>query len=63
MALAAVSEAQFLVTGDKSLLALRGHGVTRIVTPAAMIEFLNTPDSPSRKFYHPYLAAEKPQSL
>jgi hypothetical protein len=45
LALAAVSEAQFLVTGDKSLLALRRHGATRIVTPAAMIEFLKTPDA------------------
>jgi putative PIN family toxin of toxin-antitoxin system len=46
LALAAVSEAQFLVTGDKSLLALRRHSASRIVTPAAMIEFLKTPDAP-----------------
>jgi hypothetical protein len=49
LALAAVSEAQFLVTGDKSLLALRRHGPTRFVTPAAMIEFLRGPDAPVRE--------------
>jgi hypothetical protein len=46
LALAAASEAHFLVTGDKPLLALRRHGGTRIVTPAAMVEFLKGPDAP-----------------
>jgi hypothetical protein len=45
LALAAVSDAAFLVTGDKGLLALRRHGATRIVTPAAMLECLKTPDA------------------
>ena len=40
LALAAASEAAFLVTGDKGLLALKQHGATRIVTPAAMLERL-----------------------
>jgi hypothetical protein len=40
LALAAVSEAEFLVTGDKALLALKRHGATRIVTPAFMVEHL-----------------------
>jgi hypothetical protein len=34
------------VTGDKGLLALKRHGVTRIVTPAAMLEWLKTLDTP-----------------
>lgn len=34
------------VTGDKGLLALKRHGVTRVVTPAAMPEWLETPDAP-----------------
>jgi hypothetical protein len=46
LALAAASEASFLVTGDKGLLALKRHSVTRIVTPAAMLEWLKTPDAP-----------------
>jgi hypothetical protein len=46
LALAAVSEAAFLVTGDKALLALKRHGVTRIVTPTAMLEWLKTPEAP-----------------
>jgi hypothetical protein len=49
LALAAASEAHFLVTGDKSLLALRRHGATRIITPAAMIEFLRSPDTAVRE--------------
>jgi uncharacterized protein len=40
LALAEVSHADFLVTGDKQLLVLRHHKSTRIVTPAAMIEEL-----------------------
>lgn len=40
LALAAASEAAFLVTGDKHLLALKQHGATRIVTPAFMVEYL-----------------------
>jgi predicted nucleic acid-binding protein len=40
MALAAISEADFLVTGDKALLALKRHGITRIVTPAFIVEHL-----------------------
>ncbi|MGB7592912.1 MAG: hypothetical protein WBO19_16880 [Terriglobia bacterium] len=46
LALAAASEAAFLVTGDKGLLALKRHGATRIVTPAAMLEWLKAPDAP-----------------
>jgi hypothetical protein len=42
----AASEAAFLVTGDKGLLALKRHGVTRIVTPAAMLEWLKASDAP-----------------
>jgi putative PIN family toxin of toxin-antitoxin system len=42
LARAEASHAQFLVTGDKQLLALRHHKATRIVTPAAMIEKLKT---------------------
>jgi len=38
--LAVVSGAEFLVTGDKHLLALKRHGATRIVTPAVMVEHL-----------------------
>ena len=40
LALAEASHAEFLVTGDKELLALKHHKSTRIVTPAAMVEFL-----------------------
>ena len=40
LALAAASEASFQVTGDKSLLALKRHGATRIVTPSFMVEYL-----------------------
>ncbi|MGA9056499.1 MAG: putative toxin-antitoxin system toxin component, PIN family [Terriglobia bacterium] len=42
----AASKAAFLVTGDKGLLALKRHGATRIVTPAAMLEWLKAPDAP-----------------
>jgi putative PIN family toxin of toxin-antitoxin system len=41
LALAESSQADFLVTGDKQLVALVNHKSTRIVTPAAMIEILN----------------------
>jgi uncharacterized protein len=40
LALAEASQAEFLVTGDKELLALKRHKSTRIITPAAMIEAL-----------------------
>ncbi|MBI3694951.1 MAG: putative toxin-antitoxin system toxin component, PIN family [Acidobacteria bacterium] len=40
LALAGASQAGFLVTGDKALLALKHHESTRIITPAAMLEFL-----------------------
>jgi putative PIN family toxin of toxin-antitoxin system len=40
LALAVASEASFLVTGDKLLLAVKRHGATRIVTPAFMVEYL-----------------------
>jgi hypothetical protein len=40
LAMAEAAQAQFLVTGDKELLALKHHKSTRIVTPAAMIEIL-----------------------
>ncbi|MBI3210326.1 MAG: putative toxin-antitoxin system toxin component, PIN family [Candidatus Solibacter usitatus] len=40
LALAEPGEAEFLVTGDKELLALKRHRSTRIVTPAAMISLL-----------------------
>lgn len=40
LALAAASKTDFLVTGDKPLLALKRHGATRIVTPAFMVEYL-----------------------
>jgi putative PIN family toxin of toxin-antitoxin system len=40
LALAEATQADFLVTGDKSLLTLRHHKSTRILTPAAMVEAL-----------------------
>ena len=40
LALTAVGEAHFLVTGDKPLLALKSHQSTQIVTPAALLAFL-----------------------
>ena len=42
LALAEASHADFLVTGDKRLLALKHHGPTRIITPAAMILVLKS---------------------
>jgi predicted nucleic acid-binding protein len=45
LALAEASQSDFLVTGDKDLLSLKHHKSTRIVTPAAMIEILKTPDN------------------
>ena len=45
LALAEASEAEFLVTGDKELLSLKHHKSTRIITPAAMIEFLKEAES------------------
>lgn len=40
LSLAEVSEAEFLVTGDKALQALKKHKGTRIVSPARMIDIL-----------------------
>jgi uncharacterized protein len=40
LALAEASDAEFLVTGDHELLALKQHKSTRIIPPAAMIEIL-----------------------
>jgi putative PIN family toxin of toxin-antitoxin system len=42
LALAEGGQAEFLVTGDKELLALRHHKSARIITAAAMIEILKT---------------------
>jgi len=44
LALAAASEADFLVTGDKSPLALKQHGATRVVTPAFILAHLKLVD-------------------
>ena len=40
LALAEAGQAQFLVTGDKLLLALQRHKSTRIITPAALLSLL-----------------------
>ena len=40
LALAQAGNAQYLVTGDKPLLALKRHKSTRIVTPAALTNLL-----------------------
>lgn len=40
LAIAEVGHAQFLVTGDKPLLALKRHKSTHVVTPAALIALL-----------------------
>ena len=40
LALAETSQANFLVTGDKELLALKRHRSTRIIAPAGMFELL-----------------------
>ena len=45
LALAEASQAEFLVTGDKELLSLKQHKSTSIITPAAMIEFLEQAES------------------
>jgi uncharacterized protein len=42
LALAEASHADFLVSGDKELLALKHHGPTRIISPSAMIQVLKT---------------------
>jgi hypothetical protein len=42
LAMAEAGHADFLVTGDKELLSLKHHKSTRIVTPAAMIEALQS---------------------
>lgn len=49
LALAEASEAEFLVAGDKELLSLKQHKSTRIITPAAMIEFLNKAESREKR--------------
>lgn len=41
LALAEAGQAQFLVTGDKLLLALKRHKSTRIVTPASLLDLMN----------------------
>lgn len=41
LALAEAGHAQFLVTGDKPLLALKRHKSTRIIAPAALVVLLN----------------------
>lgn len=40
LAMAAASDAEFLVTGDRALLALRRIGATAIVTPARFLKML-----------------------
>jgi putative PIN family toxin of toxin-antitoxin system len=40
LALGEASQAEFLVTGDEELLSLKQHKSTSIITPAAMVEFL-----------------------
>jgi putative PIN family toxin of toxin-antitoxin system len=40
LALAQAGNAQYLVTGDKPLLALKRHKATRILTPAALVGLL-----------------------
>jgi putative PIN family toxin of toxin-antitoxin system len=45
LALAEASEADFLVTGAKELVALKRHKSTRIISPAAMIEILKKNES------------------
>jgi len=45
LAMAEASQAEFLVTGDKELLALKHHKSTRMITPAAMIEILKVAES------------------
>jgi len=45
LALAQASQADFLVTGDKRLLALRHHKSTRMITAAAMIVSLRVRDA------------------
>jgi len=42
LAMAEAGHADFLVTGDKELLSLKHHKSTRIVTPAAMIQALQS---------------------
>ncbi|HXN45832.1 MAG TPA: putative toxin-antitoxin system toxin component, PIN family [Bryobacteraceae bacterium] len=45
LALVEAGHAEFLVTGDKELLALKRHKPARIVTPATMIEILKASQS------------------
>ncbi|HYM77794.1 MAG TPA: putative toxin-antitoxin system toxin component, PIN family [Candidatus Dormibacteraeota bacterium] len=42
LVLAEASHADFLVTGDKELLALKRHKSTRFITPASMVDILKT---------------------
>ena len=48
LALAEASQAEFLVTGDRQLLSLKQHQSTRIITAAAMVEFLQEAASGGR---------------
>src|SRR5260370_37494348 len=49
LALAAASQAEVLVTGDKELLSLKRHKSTRLITPAAMIDLLQDAESSGRR--------------
>ena len=49
LALAEVSDADFLVTGDKELLAAATHMSTRIITAAAMLHRLKDSNRPGVK--------------
>ena len=40
LAIAEAGQAQFLVTGDKPVLALKRHKATRIITPTTLLELL-----------------------
>ncbi|HEX5413981.1 MAG TPA: putative toxin-antitoxin system toxin component, PIN family [Terriglobia bacterium] len=43
LALADISQADFLITGDKGLLSLKQHKATRIASPSSLNEILETP--------------------
>lgn len=48
LALAEVSEAEFLVTGDKEIQSLKQHKSTRIVSPVEMMEVLKQTETRRR---------------
>lgn len=48
LALAEVSEAEFLVTGDKDLRSLKHHKTTRIVSPGEMVDVLKKAEKTGR---------------